>query len=72
VGARHGRVRSRRAILLPVLVLALTTLGASGAVVWLAADVLPRAGADAPPMADVVELAKVGLSVGLSHLVDPG
>lgn len=69
MGARHGPVRRWRGVLLPVLVLALTTSGACGAVVWLAAHLLPHAGADRSPTADVVELVKVGLSVGLSRLV---
>jgi hypothetical protein len=46
-----------------------TTVGASGGVLWLAAHLLPHMmarGDDEPPMADVVELAKVALAVGLS------
>jgi hypothetical protein len=38
----------------------------SGAVLWLAAHVLTRVPEDEPPMADVVELLKVALAVGLS------
>jgi hypothetical protein len=50
-------------------VIVLTTVGASGGVLWLAADVLPHAAGDEPPMADVVELCKVALVVGLSKWV---
>jgi hypothetical protein len=73
VGSRHDRTRHRRRrILLPVAVVALTTLGASGGVLWLAAHLLPHGnprGGDEPPMADVVELLKVALTVGLSRWV---
>jgi len=70
VGARHhpGRRRGRR-FLPAVLVIVLTTVGASGGVLWLAADVLPHTAGDEPPMADVVELCKVALVVGLSKWV---
>jgi hypothetical protein len=73
VGARHasGRRRSRR-FLPAVLVVVLTTVGASGGVLWLAAHLLPHLmarGDDGTPMADVVELAKVALAVGLSKWV---
>lgn len=76
MGTRHARSRRRRRrILLPVAVVALTTLGASGAVLWLAAHLLTHAdsaryaGEEPPPMADVVELFKVALTVGLSRWV---
>ena len=47
--------------------LGLVTMIGSAAVLWLAADVLTRVPAhDEPPMADVVELMKVALAVGLS------
>jgi hypothetical protein len=47
--------------------LGLATMIGSAAVLWLAADVLTRVPAqDEPPMADVVELMKVALAVGLS------
>jgi hypothetical protein len=69
VGARHqpGRRRSRR-FLPAVLVIVLTTIGTSGGVVWLAAHLLPHATGE-PPMADVVELFKFALVVGLSKWV---
>jgi hypothetical protein len=54
---------------LAALVVVLTTIGASGAILWLAAHLLPHAGPrgdDEPPVADVVELLKVALAVGLS------
>jgi hypothetical protein len=73
VGSRHDHARHRRRrILLPVAVVALTTLGASGGVLWLAAHLLTHAepyGGEERPMADVVELFKVALSVGLSRWV---
>jgi hypothetical protein len=73
VGPRHDRHRRhRRRILLPVALVALTTLGASSAVLWLAAllvaPVAPRGG-EQQPVADVVELLKVALTVGLSRWV---
>ena len=47
--------------------LGLVTMIGSAAVLWLAADVLTHVPAqDEPPMADVVELMKVALAVGLS------
>jgi hypothetical protein len=47
--------------------LGLVTMIGSSAVLWLAADVLTRVPThDDPPMADVVELLKVALAVGLS------
>ena len=49
--------------------IALTTIGASGGIVWLITHLLPHAvgrGDDEPPVADVVELLKVALAVGLS------
>ena len=47
--------------------LGLVTMLGSAAVLWLAADVLTRVPAhDEPPMADIVELMKVALAVGLS------
>ena len=52
------------------MVVALTTLAASGGVLWLAAHLLPHThpgSAEEPPMADVVELFKVALTVGLSR-----
>jgi hypothetical protein len=58
-----------------VLVVVLTTIGASGGILWLAAHLLPHMtarGDDEPPMADVVELAKVALAVGLSKWVASG
>jgi hypothetical protein len=58
-----------------VLVVVLTTVGASGGVVWLAAHLLPHVMPrvdDGTPMADVVELAKVALAVGLSRWVGSG
>ena len=51
------------------MLVVVTTVGASGGVLWLAAHLLPHMmarGDDEPPMADVVELAKVALAVGLS------
>jgi hypothetical protein len=57
---------------LAALVVALTTVGASGGILWLAAHLLaPTAGRgeDDPPVADVVELLKVALAVGLSKWV---
>jgi hypothetical protein len=54
---------------LAALVVALTTVGASGGVLWLAAHLLPHVieqHGEEQPMADVVELLKFGLSVGLS------
>jgi hypothetical protein len=73
VGARHDRGRRRGRRFLPaVLIVVLTTVGASGGVVWLAAHLLPQAaarGAEEPPMADVVELLKVALAVGLSKWI---
>jgi hypothetical protein len=58
-----------------VLVVVLTTAGAGGGILWLAAHLLPHLmapGDDEPPMADVVELVKVGLAVGLSKMVSSG
>jgi hypothetical protein len=58
-----------------VLVVVLTTIGASGGILWLAAHLIPHMmarGDDEPPMADVVELAKVALAVGLSKWVASG
>lgn len=52
-----------------LLVVAVTTLAASTGILWLAAHLLlhvPGRGEDEPPMADVVELLKVALVVGLS------
>jgi hypothetical protein len=51
------------------VVIVLTTVGASGGILWLAAHLPPHAvsrGDDEPPMADVVELFKVVLAIGLS------
>ena len=67
--ARRARIRRRRKHLLAVLVVTLTTLGASGGVLWLATHLLPQTipGGDAePPVADAVELLKVALAAGLS------
>ena len=59
--------RSRGPLVLMALGLGLVTMIGSAAVLWLAADVLTRVPAhDEPPMADVVELMKVALAVGLS------
>ena len=47
----------------------MTTTGASGTVLWLAAHLLPHAtgrGHHEPPVADAVELLKVALVVGMS------
>ena len=58
-----------------MLVVVLTTVGASGGVLWLAAHLLPHVmagGDDEPPMADVVELAKVALAAGLSKWAASG
>ena len=58
-----------------MLVVVLTTVGASGGVLWLAAHLLTHLmarGDDEPPMADVVELAKVALAIGLSKWVAAG
>ena len=47
----------------------MTTVGASTGVLWLAAHLLTHVaghGDDELPMADVVELLKVALAVGLS------
>jgi hypothetical protein len=55
-----------------VLVVVLTTVGASGGVLWLATHLLPHLmahGDDDTPMADVVELTKVALAAGLSRMV---
>ena len=51
------------------MIVAVTTVGACGGVLWLAAHLLPRAvgGHDEAPMADVVELLKFGLAIGLSR-----
>jgi hypothetical protein len=67
--ARRARVRRRRRHLLAVLVVTLTTVGASGGVLWLATHLLPQSlpgGDGEPPVADAVELLKVALAVGLS------
>ena len=67
---RRARGRGVHPALVAVLVVALTTVGASGGVLWLAAHLLPHVvaadGEDAP-MADVVEILKVALAVGLSR-----
>ena len=56
-----------RAAILMALGLGLVPMIGSAGVLWLAADVLTRVPAhDEPPMADVVELMKVALAVGLS------
>ena len=47
----------------------MTTVGASGTILWLAAHLLPHAaGRDhhEPPVADAVELLKVALAVRMS------
>ena len=55
--------------MLAVVVVVLTTVGASGAILALAAHLLPHAtvrGHREPPVADAVELLKVALAVGMS------
>ena len=50
------------------VVVLVTTVGASGTILWLAVHLLPRAagrGHHAPPVADAVELLKVALAVGM-------
>jgi hypothetical protein len=66
--ARRSRSRRRRRHLLAVLVVTLTTAGASDGVLRLATHLLPRSlpGAAEPPVVDAVELLKVALAVGLS------
>jgi hypothetical protein len=67
--ARRSRSRRRRRHLLAVLVVTLTTAGASGEVLWLATHLLPQpvpGGETEPPVADAVELLTVALAVGLS------
>ena len=46
----------------------MTTVGASGTILWLAAHLLPHAarGHHEPPVADAVELLKAALAVGMS------
>ena len=68
--ARRARGKGVRPALLAVLVVTLTTAGASGGVLWLAAHLLlhtvPADGEEAH-VADVVEILKVALAVGLSR-----
>jgi hypothetical protein len=71
------RSRGRRAgrHLTAALVVALTTLLASTGILWLAAHLfvhLTGRGEDEPPLADVVELLKVALVVGLSKVSQAG
>ena len=68
--ARRSRARRGRTFLFAVLVVVLTTLGASGGILWLAGHLLAHVsgrGDDEPPVADAVELLKVALAVGLSR-----
>ena len=66
--ARGGRVRPA---VVAALLVTLTTVGASTGVLWLAAHLLPHAvppvDGEEAPMADVVEILKVALAVGLSR-----
>ena len=58
-----------------MLVVALTTLLASTGILWLAAHLfvhLSGRAEEEPPMADVVELLKVALVVGLSKVGQAG
>jgi hypothetical protein len=73
--ARRARRSGVRPALLAVLVVTLTTIGASAGVLWLATHLLPHAvppaDGEEAPMADVVEILKVALAVGLSRWTVP-
>lgn len=65
-------MRRGRAFLPAVLLVVLTTVGASGGILWLASHLLPHLagrGEEEPAVADVVEVLKVALAVGMSKWV---
>lgn len=70
--AHRARARRGRAFLPAFLLVVLTTVGASGGVLWLVAHLLPHAfarGHEKPAVADAVEVLKVALAVGMSRWV---
>ena len=70
--ARRSRAQRGRVFLPAFLLLAVTTVGASSGVLWLLAHLLPHVSAREErnaPVADVVELLKFGLVVGVSKWV---